>query len=188
VWAQLSPWRVQDGQFPELGVGDIWNTRFEVILDGAEEVVRWTPVGISLIGDPLTSVGPRYEIVGRVSRDEVVGMSLDAGEIVLAPTPYSTWPAGTVLRFQSELCGSEALESEPSDPLIRGWRVRTLFIRYTKSVPDLDPNSWRPDWTDVRFREVDRMRRWDDDDPTGESPFDDGPRIPDYLLEIDPTA
>src|SRR5579863_8238230 len=125
---------------------------------------------------------------GRVVEDDAAGTSLDAGDLVVAPTAYSTWPAGTVLRIQSELRGSEALESEPPDPLIRGWRVRQLFIRYTKAVPDGDPNSWRPDWTDVRFREVDRMKMWDDDPPTRKTPFDDGPRIPDYLLEIDPVA
>ena len=113
---------------------------------------------------------------------------MDAGDLVVAPTGYSTWPEGTVLRIQSELYGSEALESEPPDPLIRGWRVRQLFIRYAKGVPDGDPNSWRKDWTDVRFRAVDRMSIWDDDHPTGKSPFGDGPRLPDYLLEIDPIA
>lgn len=185
MWAQLSTWRVQDGQFPELAVGDIWNTRFEVFLDSVEEVASSTPLGIAMIGDPLTPVGPLYEIVGRVLEDEV-GISLDAGDLDVAPTPYSTWPAGTVLRIRSELCGSEALDNEPPDPLIRGWRIRQLFIRYAKAVPDGDPNSWRPDWTDVRFRAVDRMRRSDDDPRIGNVPFNDGPRFPDYLIEIDP--
>ena len=188
VWAQLSTWRVQDGQFPELGVGDIWKTRFEVILDDAEEVLSATPVGIRMIGDPLTPIGPRYEIVGRVHRDEVVGTSLDAREIVVAPTAYSTWPEGTVLRTRSEFYGSEALDNEPPDPLIRSWRVRELFIRYARAVPDRDPNSWRRDLTDVRFLAVERMRMWDDDDHTGKNPFNDGARLPDYLLEIDSIA
>src|ERR1700722_4227038 len=96
MWAHLSIWPVQDGQFPELAVDDIWNTRLEVILDGAEEVASSTPVGVRMIGDPLTPVGPRYEIGGRVRRDEVVGTSFDAGELVVAPTAYSTWPEGTV--------------------------------------------------------------------------------------------
>jgi hypothetical protein len=186
MWAQLSTWRVQDGQFPELAVGGTWNTRLEVTLDGAEEVTGPTPLGARLIGDPLTPAGPRYEIVGRVHRDGVVGTSLDAGEVVVAPTTYSTWREGTVLRTQSEFYGSEALISEPPDPLIRGWRVRQLFIRYVKAVPDGDPNSWRRDWTDVRFRAVDRMSMWEDDDGSGKSPFNDGARLPDYLLEIDP--
>ena len=187
MWAQLSTWHVEDGQFPELAVGDIWNTRFEVFLDGRKGVASSTPLGIAMIGDPLTPVGPLYEIVGRVLEDEI-STSLDAGELVVAPSAYSTWPPGTVLRIQSELCGSKALESEPPGPLIRSWHVRQLFIRYAKAVPDGDANSWRPDHADVRFRAIDRMTIWDDDPPSGMNPFNDGPRIPDYLLEIDPIA
>jgi hypothetical protein len=190
VWAQLSIWRVQDGQLEELAVGNTWNTRLEVILDGSAEVAPSTPLGLRLVSDPLTDSGPRYEIVGRVLEDDVVGMYLDVGEIVVAPSSYAEWPADTVLRFQSELSGSEALISEPPDPLIRNWRVRRLVIRYKRAVPTGEPRSWRPDPTDVRFREVDRMRMWEDaTGPIGPgkmSPLDDGPRMSDYLLEIDP--
>jgi hypothetical protein len=186
VWAQLSTWRVQDGQLPELSVGDIWSTRFEVILDGAEEVDASTPLGIRMIGDPLTAGGSVYEIVGRIGSDVVAGATLDAGQIVVAPTSYPTWPDGTVLKLQSEFYGSEALESEPPDPLIRPWRVSRLFTRWARAVSDGDPNSWRPDRTDVRFHAIDRMRMWEDDDTVGPSPFEDGPRLSDYLLEIDP--
>jgi hypothetical protein len=190
VWAQLSIWRVQDGQLEELAVGDTWKTRFEVILDGAEDVAPSIPLGIRLVRDPLTDLGPRYEIVGRVLEDEVAGTYLDAGEVVVAPSSPSTWPIDTVLRFQSELYGSESWVSEPPDPLIRSWRVRRLLIRYTRAVPNGEPRSWRPDPTDVRFREIERMRMWEDaTGPIGPgkmSPFDDGPRSSDYLLEVEP--
>jgi len=160
MWVQLSTWRVQDGQFPELAVGDTWDTRLEVVLDGAEQVPDALPLGIRLVGKPLTPAGPLYEIVGRVCEDDVVGLYLDAAEIVVAPTSYSTWPRDTVLRLQAELLGSENLFSEPPDPLIRSWRVRRLVIRYARAVPAGEQESWRSDSTDVRFREVDRMRMW----------------------------
>jgi hypothetical protein len=187
VWAQLSIWRVQDGQLEELAVGDTWNTRLEVFLDEAEEVESSTPLGLRLLGDPLTDSGPRYEIVGRVAEDGV--RHLDVGEIVVAPSSYSTWPLDTVLRFQSELSGSEAWESDLPDPLIRSWRVRRLFIRFKRAVPTGEPRSWRPDHTGVRFREIDRMRMWEDaTGPIGPgkmSPLDEGRRMSDYLLEVD---
>lgn len=192
MWAQLSIWRVQDGRLPELAIGDTWDTRFEVILDGAEEVVSSTPLGIRVVADPLTPAGPTYEIVARMLPDDVIGHYLDAAEIVVAPSSYSTWPPDTVLRFRSELLGSESLFSEPPDPLIRSWRVRRLVIRYTKAIPDGYPRSWHPEPTDVRFREVDRMRMWEDaTGPIGPgkmSPLDDGPRMSDYLLEVDPVV
>jgi hypothetical protein len=184
MWAQLSTWRIQDGQFPELAVGDTWNTRLEVELDGAEEAPDTTPLGLRLVGEPLTPTGPLYEIVGRVYEDDVFGHYLDAAEIVVAPTSYSTWPRDTVLRLQAELMGSECLFSDPPDPLVRSWSVRRLFIRYTRSVPDSDPNSWCRDPTDVRFRAVDRMKMWDD----GRNPFPDGRREADYILEIEAIA
>jgi len=192
MWAQLSTWRVQDGQFPELKVGDKWDTRLEVVLDGAEEVVNTSSLGIRLVGDPLTPAGPLYEVVGRVCEDDIIGLYLDAAEIVVAPTSSSTWPLDTILRFQAELFGSQCLFSEPPDPLIRSWRVRRLVIRYMRAVPDGDPKSWRSDPRDVRFREVDRMRMWADaTGPVGSGkmdPFDDGPRTSDYLLEVDPVV
>jgi hypothetical protein len=189
VWAQLSIWRVQDGQWDELAVGDTWKTRFEVILDGAEDVAPSIPLGIRLVRDPLTDLGPRYEIVGRVLEDEAAGMYLDAGEVVVAPSSLSTWPINTVLRFQSELYGSESWVSEPPDPLIRSWRIRRFLIRYMRAVPDGEQRSWRSDPTDVRFREIERMRMWEDaTGPIGPgkmSPVDDGLRSSDYLLEIE---
>jgi hypothetical protein len=189
VWAQLSIWRVQDGQLDELAVGDTWNTRLEVNLDEEEQVDPSTPLGLGLVGDPLTDSGPRYECVARVLRDDVFGTFLDVGNIVVAPSSLSEWPVDTVLRFQSELSGSEAWFSEPPDPLIRSWRVSRLFIRYKRAVPTGEPRSWRPGPTDVLFREVDRMSMWEDaTGPIGPgrmSPVDDGPRMSDYLLEID---
>jgi hypothetical protein len=172
----------------ELAVGDTWNTRLEVILDEAEEVELSTPPRLRLLGDPLTDLGPRYEIVGRVAEHGV--RYLEVGEIVVAPSSYCKWPRDTVLRIKSELSGSEAWESEPPDPLIRSWRVRRLFIRFKRAVPTGEPRSWRPDPTGVRFREIDRMRMWDDaTGPIGPGkmrPLDDGRRMSDYLLEVDP--
>jgi hypothetical protein len=107
--------------------------------------------------------GARYEIVGRVLEDEVAGTYLDVGETVAAPAAYTTWPKGTIIRFRSGLHGCEALSSEPPDPWVTSWYVRGLFVRYVRSVPDVDPNSYRPDWTDVRFREIEQMRMWSDE-------------------------
>jgi hypothetical protein len=183
VWASLESWRVQDGQFRELAVGDTWDTRLEVNLDDAEEVAPWTVLGLHLVGDPLSPSGPQYEIVACVQGDDVIGMYVASGEVVLAPASY--WPdpppLGTIIRFHSDLAGSESLESDPPDPLIRTWTVRRLIARYTRLVPDRDPNSWVTEKSDVRFREIERMQMWTDEN----NPFEDGRRLADYLLEID---
>ena len=186
MWAELEMWRVQDGQFPELAVGDTWATRLEVILDHPEEVASSTELGIRLVHDPLTPPGPRYEIVARVDVDATHGAFLDAGELVVALDGQTDWPSGTTLRFTSGLIGSEALFSDPPDPILRRWRVLRLFVTSTRLVPDGDPNSWRPDRSDVRFEEVDRMRAWEKEG----TPFflTQEWRQAAYLLEIVPAS
>lgn len=190
MWAQLEIWRVQDGQFPELAVGGVWETRLEVGTDDVEEVPPETPLGIELVEGPLSSPGPRYELVGQVGKDSVIGTFLDVGEFPVAPLSLSNWQVGTFLRLRSSLWGSQCLFSEPPDPLIRSWRVCQLFIRFARAVPDSEPRSWRSDLSDVKFRSIERMRMWDDaTGPIGPgpmSPLDDGPRSSDYLLEVEP--
>lgn len=186
MWAELEMWRVQDGQFPELAVGDIWSTRLEVVLDHPEEIASSTDVGIRLIRDPLTPPGPRYEIVARVGGDADHGTFLDAGEIVITPNANIDWPEGTMLRFDSGLHGSESLCNDPPDPTVRRWQVLRLFVTYTRLVPDDEPNSWRSDSSDVRFEEVDRMHVWTREG----TPFflTQERRLAGYLLEIVPAS
>lgn len=170
---------------PSVAVGDTWNTRLEVSLNGVEEVAPPTDLGLYLVGDPLTPSGPLYEIVGCVREDETIGKYVDADQVVVAPASSSPdWPLhlGQIIRFQSELLGSECLHSEPPDPLIRSWTVHRLFVRYTRLVPDLDPKSWVTERSDVLFSEIDQIQTWTDED----NPFGDGRRLADYVLEIDP--
>jgi len=129
MWAALEVWRVQDGQLPELAVGDTWCTRFEVVLRDAEELASSTTLGMRLVEDPLTPTGPRYDFVARVTEDEASGHLLDAGEILVAPLTTATLHQGAVIHFRGELWGTERLYREPPDPLIRDWRVRQLFVR-----------------------------------------------------------
>lgn len=181
MWTELGIWRVQDGQFPELAVGDVWEARLEVETGDAEEAATKTAPGIELIDGPLTAPGPRYELVGRVEEDSLIGTFLDVGTFPVAPLGLTNWQPGAYIRLRSELYGSECLFSEPPDPLIRPWRVRQLAIRYARALPDIDPDSWRPSRSDVRFRAIERMSMWAD----SSNPFADAPRIADYVIEVE---
>lgn len=76
MWVQVSTWIVQD-EYQELGVGDPWSTVPYVGTDEAEEVDPSTPLSLNLASDPLSVVGPVYDIVGRHMDDESVGHIAD---------------------------------------------------------------------------------------------------------------
>jgi hypothetical protein len=173
-------WIVQDDGV-EVGVGDRWDTRIEVSLADARTVSDPVPVGLELIGQPLSVGGPRYRMVGRVLEDdEHHGARLDVGALVVAPTSYEARPAGTLLTLQSELYAQPSRMNAPPDPLIRRWTVRQIFVRWWNAVPDDRPRSYRPDPVSVRFRPIDRMRRWED----GNNPDGTDRVIADYLLDL----
>jgi hypothetical protein len=118
--------------------------------------------------------------VGRVVEDPDIGHFLDAGEIKLAPQYYFSDPVGATLKIQSELRAGPGLVDYSSDPTMRIWEIRHLFIRQWRAVPDGEVNSVRPDYSAVRFRPIEKMQIWDD-----ERAFDgSGIAISDYLLEV----
>jgi len=180
MWVQHSTWIVQDGGL-ELVVGDTWDTRLEVSLTGAEEVSLTTPSGLSLAHEPLSAAGPVYVGVGKLLQVEPIGKILDTGAVQVAPAAFTTWEAGTTLRFRSQLLAQPCLFSDPPDPLIRRWTVRQIVIRQWTSVADGLPNSYRIDPSTVRFRSIEGMRMWEDElDPTT------GQRVAsDYLINLD---
>ncbi len=181
MWVQNSIWIVQDGGV-EVGVGDLWDTRIEVSLADAREVPNSTPLGLDLVGEPLSVEGPRYSIVARVlDEDDNHGTRLDVGSLVVGPVSYETWSVGAVLSLQSRLYAQPSLTLEPPDPLIRSYTVRQLFVRQWTAVPDDEPNSWRPNLASVQFRPIDRMRMWEDEE---RFPGQRLRTISDYLLEV----
>jgi hypothetical protein len=164
----------------DLSVGDVWRTKLDLELRDRREAPPLAVLGITLTGNPLTVDGPSYEIVGRVVEDPEIGRFLDAGEIKLAPQHYFTDPVGATLRIQSELRAGPGLFDYPSDPTMRTWEIRQMYIRQWSAVPDDDVNSFRPDYSSVRFRPIETMQIWDDT-----RTFDgSGRAISDYLLEV----
>ena len=196
MWVQRSIWMVPDDGI-ELEVGDIWETKLDIWPEGAREVDPGTPVALELIGKPLTTAGPRYEIVARVVGDEQIGVYMEAGSVKLEPQhlfafrgihdrpdelePRPT-PVGTVLSFQSELLAGAGYFFNASDPSVASWEIRQIYVRQWTAVPapDRSANSYRRDPSAVRFRPIRRMQMWDD-----ERTFDgEGISNSDYVMEV----
>jgi hypothetical protein len=180
MWVQVSTWIVQD-DYVELGVGDRWKTVLDTSPpDNAEEMDPSTPLGLSLATEPLSIVGPVYDIVGEITEDKTAGNYLDTGSAILIPRSFRQWSPGTVLRYRSELRGGWNEMINPADVLLFSGVLRQLYVRWWKAVPHDEPNSYRADPDTVRFRPIERMSPWSDEN----NPDGDGRIISDYLLEL----
>jgi hypothetical protein len=179
MWVNLAMWVAQD-EGMDLSVGDTWRTKLDLDMEDRREAQPSAVLGITLTGNPLTIEGPSYEIVGRVVVHPEIGRYLDAGDLKLAPQYYFSEPIGATLKIQSELRAGPGLVDYPSDPTMRIWEIKHIFIRQWPAVPDGEVNSFRPDRSSVRFRPTEKMQIWED-----ERTFDgSGITISDYLLEI----
>ncbi len=179
MWAELASWIAQDDGL-ELTVGDRWKTKLSVSLDGAKELDESAPLGFHLLHEPRSIEGPRYQISARIRQDADFGVILDAGPVLMEPSSFTGWPDGVVLGFESPLFAGPGLDLRSEHPVSREWRVRRINLRQWDAVPDIEPNSYRPDPDSVRIRQIERMQIWEDEkDPAT------GQRVPsDYLLRL----
>jgi hypothetical protein len=177
MWIVLQSWIVGDDGL-ELGEGDRWSTVLEANLDGVEVMSPDSPQRFELVGDPLTVLGPRYDVVATVRSNDQSGSFLEAGAVNLAA--YVPWPTGTVLSFKSELQGGWYPFIPPPSHLNFNGEIRRLFIRERWAVWDGTPNAYRPDPNTARFRRIERIEMWE---TAGDLDRSDKV-ISDYILEL----
>jgi hypothetical protein len=194
MWVWVSGISAQDLGI-ELAVSTIWQTKLDPCPEQAREVDPATPLALDLIADPLSVLGPVYEVVARVVDHERTGRYLDTGLVKLESQHLFAYQGlsedrdnsdprpllvGTVLSFRSAIEAGPGYFFDASDPSVGDWEVRQIYVRKWSLVPDGSPNSFRRDPSTLRLRPIQRMQMGGD-----VNPFDgDGPVSSDYLLEV----
>lgn len=196
VWTYLQNWIVQDGEIPELTVGDqVRDVGIRLYYDRISTEPEME-ARTAVVATPTTRESYRYTLTGTITRptggvfsDTV--LDSEAGYFFLEPesrlethsldAPQAAQlPAGTIVSVSgtTEIMAYYEVDGH-STPLVRDRTVHDLAVERRALVPETDNvNISRPGEI-IEVETIARMRKWDDDQSSGREHVT-------YLLRLDP--
>lgn len=196
MWTYLPNWIIQDGEIPELTVGDqVRDVGIRLYYDHIS-TGPGLEIGEAAVASPTSLERYRYTVTGVITRatgGEFVYTVLnsEAGYLFLEPTSLPSRkpptdlshaeqiPTGTLVRVSgtAEVMAYYEVEGYVP-PLVADRTVRALAVERRTLVPDTGKPHTFSSGEVTSVESIDRMRRWDDDPSSGSEHVT-------YLLRLD---